>query len=85
MEDAIDMAEIEMGETLSAVPASRTEEAYSVVRQQELARNATTGNVTGTVSARGSSARGRGPTVVEDRSRSVADDSELLALLRSGW
>lgn len=85
MDAATGMAELELGEDLSAAPASRSEEAYSVVRQQELARNATVGNVTGTVSVREAAARGRSMTVVEDRSRSVADDHELLTLLRSGW
>jgi hypothetical protein len=82
---SLDVVEAERSERLAASPATRDAQPYSVVLEQELARNATTGNVTGTVSARGTSARGRMPTLVEDRSRNVADDSELLALLRSGW
>lgn len=55
------------------------------VQELELARNATTGNASGTVALKEATAKRRSATVIKDRSRSVADDSELLALLRAGW
>ena len=55
------------------------------VREAELARNSSVGNATGVVSAKEVSAKRRSSAVVLDRSRSVADDPELLALLRAGW
>lgn len=55
------------------------------VQELELARNATTGNASGTVALKEAAAKRRSATVIKDRSRSMADDSELLALLRAGW
>ncbi|MEZ4755463.1 MAG: hypothetical protein R2817_01410 [Flavobacteriales bacterium] len=69
-------------DVVTAVPSAAD---HRVVREAELTRNATTGNATGTVALKEATAKRRSTTVFDDRSRSVADDSELLALLRAGW
>jgi hypothetical protein len=71
--------------SLDAVTAVPQANDHRVVREGELARNSSVGNATGVVSAKEVSAKRRSSAVVVDRSRSVADDPELLALLRAGW
>lgn len=71
--------------SLDAVTAVPQATDHRVVREAELARNSSVGNATGVVSAKEVSAKQRSSAVVVDRSRSVADDQELLALLRAGW
>jgi hypothetical protein len=71
--------------SLDAVTAAPQANDHRLVREGELARNSSVGNATGVVSAKEVSAKRRSSAVVVDRSRSVADDQELLALLRAGW
>jgi hypothetical protein len=92
-EDVVGLAAVaadderELAEELSldAVTVMPQATDHRMVREGELARNSSVGNAAGVVSAQEVSGRRRSSAVVVDRSRSVADDSELLALLRPGW
>ncbi len=82
---ADDVGQVAEEQSLDAVTVVPQATDHRMVREGELARNSSVGNATGIVSAQEVSGRRRSSAVVVDRSRSVADDSELLALLRSGW